>query len=139
LFVENCVEDFGNDWEERDGSVVGWESFVFCFVDLNDFCEFERIWVLLFVNCSVEESGQCWCEEVDKVFEDDGLDFVDVCCFVCFDGADGLDDLLLCDVFEAEIDSVMCGCFLDMLLLLVRYGVCCFMSDGDVVVRVSCL
>ena len=46
-------------------------------------CEFERIWVLLFIDRSVEESGQCWCEEVDEVSEDDGLDFVDIGCFVC--------------------------------------------------------
>ena len=40
LCVEEAVEDFCDDREEGDRSVVGWDRFVFCFVYLNDFCDF---------------------------------------------------------------------------------------------------
>lgn len=50
LVVDEGVEDFRNDGEEGDGSVVCRERFVFCFVHLNDLRYLKGIRVLVLVN-----------------------------------------------------------------------------------------
>ena len=55
LFVDEGVEELGDDWEEGDGSVEFGEGSVFFLEEFDDFCQFERVWVFMFVDGLVEE------------------------------------------------------------------------------------
>ena len=102
LIVEEGVEDFGYDGEEGDWSVVGWEGFVFCFVDFNGFCDFESVRVLVFVDRPVVESSEDWGEVGGKVFYDGRFDLKDVAGFVGVDRIHHCGGFGFCDMSECE-------------------------------------
>ena len=54
LFVDEGVEEFGDDWKEGDGSVEFGVCSVFFLEEFDDFGEFECVWVVVFVYGLVE-------------------------------------------------------------------------------------
>jgi len=98
LVVEESVEDFGNDGEERDWSVVDWERFVFCFVHFDGFCVLECVGVFVLVDGVVEEGGEDGREKGGEVFDDGWFDLENVAGFVAVDGLEHLGDFWLGDV-----------------------------------------
>ena len=74
LVVDPCVEDFRQDRQETDWSVVCRESSVFDLVKF-DYCgEFECVWVVVLFDGSVVEFGLYLFEAVVEVAHDSRLD-----------------------------------------------------------------
>jgi hypothetical protein len=57
-------------------AVVGWACSGFAFVEFDDFCEFDGVWVVVVVDGFVEEFGQDWCEVGSEVSDYRGFDLV---------------------------------------------------------------
>ena len=75
---------------------------LFVLVDLYEFCQFEGIWVLVFVDRSVEQGCESRCEEWFEVFDDCWFDVVDVTRLVRVDASDHFSNLFFCSVLECE-------------------------------------
>ena len=61
LGVDEGVEEFGDDGKERDGTIEFWEGSVCLFEKFYDFGDLEGVWVVVFVDCLIEESGEDGC------------------------------------------------------------------------------
>ena len=61
LVVDEGVEEFGDDGEEGDGAVVLGVGFVFLLVELDDLCDLQWVWVVVFVDGFVGGCGSDWC------------------------------------------------------------------------------
>jgi len=57
LVVDEGVEEFGDDGEEGDGAVVLGVGFVFLLVELDDLCDLQWVWVVVFVDGFAGECG----------------------------------------------------------------------------------
>ena len=93
LIVDDCVIDFGNDWENGDGAVVFWKCFLFFFVDGSYACVCENGWVFSLSDAVVELGGDDWCEDFIVMFDDEWGDAVDVGGFSCVKVLEGVVDL----------------------------------------------
>ena len=102
LFVDDGVEDFGDDWKERDGAVVLWNGDVTRLVDLDDLGDLDGVWVLVFGDGFVEESCEVWCHEVCHCLENCWFDAEDVAGFVAVEGAEEMFDFVEFDCLEFE-------------------------------------
>ena len=90
LLVDDGVKDFRDDWKKRDWAEVLWTGGVGGLVYLDDLGDFDGVWVLVFVDGFVEESGEVRSDEVGEAPEDGWLDFEDVRGFAGVEGAQEL-------------------------------------------------
>ena len=54
LLVDNGIKDFSDYWKERDWAEVLWEGGVRVLVYFDYFCDFDGVWVLVFINGFIE-------------------------------------------------------------------------------------
>lgn len=61
LRIEQCVKNFSNDWEERNGAIVNGEGFILSFIYFDDFGDFQRVWVSVFFDSLVIQCSEVRC------------------------------------------------------------------------------
>ena len=61
LVVNEGVEEFGDDGQERDRAVVGWFLLLLGLVQFDDFGDLERVRVLVFIDGLVKEVAEDGC------------------------------------------------------------------------------
>ncbi len=94
----------------------GWLCLWLCTFD--DFCEFERVRIVMFVDCFVGVCRENRRDEVGEVSHDSGFDLVDVACFVSVDLPHNVGHFFESDVSQLER-------WAQVLLLWVSFGWSC--------------
>ena len=51
----------------------------------NDFCDFQKIWVFLFLHCLVHKVGQNWCKEGCQISNNNWFNFLYIASFIYVD------------------------------------------------------